>query len=451
LKLTGNFDLLATLITSLALVCTSIPARSEEGGGHDGGTETTIEYVTISHPIEHEAFLQMKGYGLFAQSLKFLGKTMPNLARLLAEASNRKLWYHVPAEFDTLKTEQAKFHFMIKTPAYQNDHQIFISDLALEQMAEEDAARMFMQEAFEAMQTVRDSQAAVDVTGVIFKKHPSSKEIQDVALVSGFGVFLTQTQLAHAILALKLDYLQQILNSLDLRDDCSLYRDQKTARHNVPKNVLLRSLANFDTDSYPPFSAWDAPLAPDLVGLGASLPIYNTRLAKAALDTTSKQFGQDFAPRFNEAILWLRDENQDEHLEQKEVIFFTLDEIGETLYKRVNQETSELRKRLADEPAFIDILAMQLKTHNRQDRVGLRYMNSVYGLVEWAPTLERVHERIQNASWKNNSEMFEQLCKDSEILSPVVSGLKQSLEKEAKPDPLQPGDHEPSPLIVVPE
>jgi hypothetical protein len=430
------------MLAAVSLLTTPLRAQA---GGVFGGTETTEDLVAIPR-LQVNDLTQITGYELFAQKMALLKQIQPDLEASLEKAINGKTWYHVPAEFDTLKNEQEKFHFTIKTPVYQTDRQIFLSDNALAKMAPEDGANMLMQEAFEAMQGKRDSQAAVILVGKVFKPQASSKEIQAAAFAQGFGLYLTPRQKLAVKFALRSDYLAHQQEDFEVGTDCSSYRNVRP----LPPYVLERTLKNFNGDDLDIWSgvAQDEPtyITTSLVSTG------QLQVVERGLEAAVKQFPQEFSPEFVASISAMYP-NRWKELGDVPAVKGTLDSLGAELRPVAERETAELRRKLVQRSPLVDVLAIQYKQRGYIYQLKDEFIRAEdnIGMPKWNDVLDLVKARLHSVPNGQRDLIFKRVCDDSEQMVHAIKDLRAEEKEKAayalgnKPAPSE--DSEPAPLF----
>lgn len=421
----------------------SAPAYAAKGGSSDGGGNAVCNSVTnVCKMVEQyqvENIAEVKGYSLFKEKLEMVRKDLPELAARIEKAAQSKAWYVIPSDFDLLSLEQTKLQFTTNQAAYQNEKEIFVSQNSLDKMDEEAAAFKLMHESVMAMQKPPFKVSEVRLlTGKIFARGASAKSIQEAAAVNGFGVYFTKTQLQQQRGYLRLSYLEALdgyLKSNERLCDFSAH-EVGHAKHRLPN--VIETLNSYDDEL--PQSPFSSPFSasPSYLGGGMMHGVRKANYVQAAkwaplasaegnpADSTEK-----FRARLGD--LWASYQGKGVNALEGETMRDALKRLAQPL----EEDSFRIRQRLAENPAFLDLLAMQVKMGGNEDQLKQSFSSDPKH-QRLLPIYDRVRARLNsvpNNAKANPQKTLSRLCANIESVKADVRRMQDAIKKKSGPRP----------------
>lgn len=425
----------------LALASLALYALPTHAGGSSDGTET-VNYRAVEE-YEIEDFTKMKGYGLFKEKMDLLVETFPLLGKRLKEQMEKKSWYLIPKKFKTLETEQAKFNFTIETPAYQNDKQVFFSEVSQAEMTEKSAAVSLMHEALMTLQDPRDSQSVAIVTGRILAKNSSPQQIQEALAENHFGLYFTKPQMALQRKNVQFQYAQFLKKRIgEAEGDCFPRADVERRMMAVAKTRAellkfrfdeVRGDLNSGRGMLNSGKEWASPFTGEVTSGGLYVAtVSGVERASperwAAFNSASAPHG--FSKRFQEAINVLYILGAKLNARELQSLRDNSDHLNATK----ESDYLKIRDLIARDPAFVDLLAIQVKLlDGGEDLRDLPYYSEEQ--KHWRPVLELAKAKL-NSVPKNKIAQLDRICKNVAALFPLVKKIHDELDPS--PEPVSP-------------
>lgn len=367
-------------------------ARGGDSGG--GGSNSFENRVVESYNAED--LTEMKGYSLFKEKLERVREAAPRFAELLEAQIKKYDWYNIPETLPGLSKEQTGLPTGSAQDCLQDSKtkQIFCDSRIRELMPEASAARQIMHELAMSLKTDKSSWKTRRLVGKIFAKNSAPLDIQNALAESEFGFYLSEPQKAVQLSHARTNYLSGL--------EFILANAERSCERGAPFSEIQRRLIyRVDFDKAPEIpvsyealtkndmrSSIISPFAKNVWGWRETVMSQGLYLSGASTcKDLKKQYGEEQCKEFfrfqdiaeNETELerfrgsgapsnspdmkFMRDRaielskevSQDREL-REQAFRSMIEESGTAM----NREVAKLLAELSREPAFLNILALQV-------------------------------------------------------------------------------------------
>ncbi len=419
---------------------TAFAGGSSVGGGNAVCNSETHKCKMVEE-YQVDDLTDVKGYDLYNQKMEMLRKELPELAKRIDAAAAKKTWYVIPAEFDELDAKVTKLRFSTTQAAYQNKSEVFVSQLALDQMDPEDAAWKLMHESIMAMQDPMDAEQVRILTGAIMGKKASPAKIQLAAANQHLGVYYTPKQQKDMREHLQMAYLEHQAGTLgSALVSCAprepeVERSYQRAFANANERakwelVQARGALNSRQPAYlgPRFnSVFDEALSSN-VGLGELNSGYEENIQETmAPENASKRFPGDFSSEFLTALDATRYTKEKLDVDTNHDNYRALDDA-------LKADSLRIRQRVVQSPQYLDIMAIQVKLADDVEPLR-RDFSKDEALAPFQNTFDRIVAAVNSVPRAPSKATLDRLCGDMYAEKAELDRLDNVLKQKYLPQP----------------